>query len=57
VVDAGATNGSIAIAPVDGVDGDGGWGTNTLGWLFWNDWNAGPATEVYELLIPPLGDG
>ncbi len=57
VVSAGATNGSIALAPIDGVDGDGGWGTNTLGWLFWNDWNAGPVTEVYELLVPPLGLG
>jgi len=30
--------------------GDGGWGSNTLGWLFWNPWNSGPATEVYEVI-------
>jgi hypothetical protein len=30
--------------------GDGGWGSDTLGWLFWNPWNSGPATEVYEVI-------
>ena len=26
--------------------------TPSLGWLFWNQWHAGPSSEVYELLIP-----
>lgn len=26
--------------------------TPNLGWLFWNQWHAGPSSEVYELLIP-----
>ena len=30
--------------------GDGGWGSDTLGWLFWNPWSSGPATEVYEVI-------
>ena len=38
-------------APYAGVGaGDLGWGSNTLGWLFWNDWNSGPANEVYEVI-------
>jgi len=31
--------------------------TLSLGWLFWNEFNAGPSSEVYELLIPPPGLG
>jgi hypothetical protein len=27
--------------------------TLSLGWFFWNDFNAGPSSEVYEVLIPP----
>lgn len=26
--------------------------TPSLGWLFWNQWHAGPSSEVYEVLIP-----
>jgi subtilisin family serine protease len=38
-------------APYAGVGaGDLGWGSNTLGWLLWNDWNSGPANEVYEVI-------
>ena len=38
-------------APYAGVGaGDLGWGSNTLGWLLWNDWSSGPANEVYEVL-------
>ncbi|MFZ9767284.1 MAG: S8 family serine peptidase [Candidatus Limnocylindrus sp.] len=54
VFDSAGTTSSIASVPVDG-DGDGGWGTDSLGWLLWNDWHAGPTTEIYEVLIsPPL---
>lgn len=54
VFDAAGTSGSISSVPVDG-DGDDGWGTDSLGWLLWNDWHAGPTTEIYEVLIsPPL---
>ena len=34
-----------------GVGGDG--TTLSLGWLFWNEFNAGPSSEVYEVLTPP----
>ena len=34
-----------------GVGGDG--TTLSLGWLFWNEFNAGPSSEIYEVLIPP----
>ena len=27
--------------------------TLSLGWFFWNDFNAGPSSEIYEVLIPP----
>ena len=27
--------------------------TLSLGWFFWNEFNAGPSSEVYEVLIPP----
>ena len=27
--------------------------TLSLGWLFWNEFNAGPSSEIYEVLIPP----
>jgi hypothetical protein len=27
--------------------------TLSLGWLVWNEFNAGPGSEVYEILIPP----
>lgn len=33
------------------VGGDG--TTLSLGWLFWNEFNAGPSSEVYEVLTPP----
>lgn len=26
--------------------------TPSLGWLFWNQWHAGPSSEIYEVLIP-----
>ena len=26
--------------------------TPTLGWIFWNQWHAGPSSEIYEVLIP-----
>jgi hypothetical protein len=45
-----STSASIE-APYAGVGaGDLGWGSNTLGWLLWNDWNSGPANEVYEVI-------
>jgi hypothetical protein len=27
--------------------------TLSLGWFFWNEFNAGPSSEVYEVLVPP----
>jgi hypothetical protein len=27
--------------------------TLSLGWFFWNEFNAGTGSEVYEVLIPP----
>jgi hypothetical protein len=27
--------------------------TLSLGWFFWNEFNAGASSEVYEVLIPP----
>ncbi len=27
--------------------------TLSLGWLFWNEFNAGPSSEIYEVLTPP----
>ena len=32
------------------VGGDG--TTLSLGWFFWNEFNAGPSSEIYEVLIP-----
>jgi len=26
--------------------------TPSLGWIFWNQWHAGPSSEVFEVLIP-----
>jgi hypothetical protein len=26
--------------------------TPNLGWIFWNQWHAGPSSEIYEVLIP-----
>jgi len=26
--------------------------TPSLGWIFWNQWHAGPSSEIYEVLIP-----
>jgi hypothetical protein len=34
-----------------GLGGDG--TTLSLGWLFWNEFNAGASSEIYEVLIPP----
>jgi subtilisin family serine protease len=42
---------SAASGAGTGVGGDG--TTLSLGWLFWNEFNAGPSSEVYEILIPP----
>jgi minor extracellular serine protease Vpr len=33
-------------------DGAAGGKTESLGWLIWNEWNAGSSSEVYEVLIP-----
>jgi hypothetical protein len=33
------------------VGGDG--TTLSLGWFFWNEYNAGASSEIYEVLIPP----
>ena len=27
--------------------------TTSLGWLIWNEFNAGTSSEVYEILVPP----
>jgi hypothetical protein len=27
--------------------------TLSLGWFFWNEFNVGPSSEVYEVLVPP----
>ena len=42
---------SAASGAGTGVGGDG--TTLSLGWLVWNEFNAGPSSEVYEILIPP----
>ena len=42
---------SAASGAGTGVDKDG--TTLSLGWFFWNEFNAGPSSEVYEVLIPP----
>ena len=42
---------STASGAGTGVGGDG--TTLSLGWLFWNEFNAGPSSEVYEVLTPP----
>ena len=42
---------SAASGAGTGVGGDG--TTLSLGWLVWNEFNAGPNSEVYEILIPP----
>lgn len=26
--------------------------TPNLGWIFWNQWHAGPSSEIYEVLVP-----
>jgi subtilisin family serine protease len=44
----GGTTSSIVV-PYAGF-GDSGWGSNTLGWLMWNEFSSGPATEVYEVI-------
>ena len=41
---------SAASGAGTGVGGDG--TTLSLGWLVWNEFNAGPSSEVYEILIP-----
>jgi subtilisin family serine protease len=42
---------SAASGAGTGVGGDG--TTLSLGWLFWNEFNAGPSSEIYEVLTPP----
>ena len=42
---------SAASGAGTGVGKDG--TTLSLGWFFWNEFNAGPSSEVYEVLIPP----
>jgi subtilisin family serine protease len=42
---------SSATGAGTGVGKDG--TTLSLGWLFWNEFNAGPSSEIYEVLIPP----
>ena len=42
---------SAASGAGTGVGKDG--TTLSLGWLFWNEFNAGPSSEVYEVLTPP----
>jgi len=42
---------SAASGAGTGVGGDG--TTLSLGWLVWNEFNAGPGSEIYEVLIPP----
>jgi subtilisin family serine protease len=42
---------SAASGAGTGVGGDG--TTLSLGWLFWNEFNAGASSEIYEVLIPP----
>jgi len=42
---------SAASGAGTGVGKDG--TTLSLGWFFWNEFNAGPGSEVYEVLIPP----
>jgi subtilisin family serine protease len=41
---------SAASGAGTGVGGDG--TTLSLGWLFWNEFNAGPSSEIYEVLTP-----
>jgi hypothetical protein len=40
---------SSMVVPYAGF-GDSGWGSDTLGWLMWNEFDSGPATEVYEVI-------
>jgi hypothetical protein len=42
---------SAASGAGTGLGGDG--TTLSLGWFFWNEFNAGPSSEVYEVLVPP----
>ncbi|MCX5978317.1 MAG: hypothetical protein NTW70_02330 [Chloroflexi bacterium] len=42
---------SSATGAGTGVGKDG--TTLSLGWLFWNEFNAGASSEIYEVLIPP----
>jgi len=44
---------SFSSASGAGPVGSGDGTTLSLGWLFWNEFNAGPSSEVYEVLIPP----
>jgi|GEM_PF-221902 len=41
----------FAVPTGAGPTGDG--TTFSLGWLFWNEFNAGASSEIYEVLIPP----
>ncbi len=42
---------SVASGAGTGVGKDG--TTLSLGWFFWNEFNAGASSEIYEVLIPP----
>jgi subtilisin family serine protease len=42
---------SAASGAGTGLGGDG--TTLSLGWFFWNEFNAGASSEIYEVLIPP----
>jgi subtilisin family serine protease len=42
---------SLSSASGAGLAGDG--TTLSLGWLFWNEFNAGASSEVYEVRVPP----
>jgi hypothetical protein len=44
---------SFSTASGAGTAGGGDGTTLSLGWLVWNEFNAGPSSEIYEILIPP----
>ena len=44
---------SFSTASGAGTAGGGDGTTLSLGWLVWNEFNAGPSSEIYEVLTPP----